>query len=101
LFNKVKQDGTLNNPIQLYTLASAAARNMKLSESMSSIASMVTLAGALREVDTERLVFTQVPTRVLGGAEEGRLEPLYEEAKALFDMIRNDIPVVIDQEANG
>jgi LCP family protein required for cell wall assembly len=101
LFNKVKQDGTLNNPVQLYTLASAAARNMKLSESMSSIGSMVNLAGALRELETERLVFTQVPTRILGGAEEGRLEPLDKEAKALFDLIRNDLPVVVDQEANG
>jgi LCP family protein required for cell wall assembly len=101
LFNKVKDEGTLNNPIQLYTLASAAARNMKLSESMSNLGTMVNLASALREVDTSRLVFTQVPTRVLGGAEAGRLEPLSEESKALFDLIRNDLPVVIDQEANG
>ena len=96
LFNKIKQDGTLNNPIRLYSLSSAAARNMKLSESMTDLATMVTLAGAMRDVDTSRMVFTQVPTRVLSGAEEGRLESINEEAKALFDLIRRDEPVVIE-----
>jgi LCP family protein required for cell wall assembly len=94
LFDKIKQDGTLNNPIRLYSLSSAAARNMKLSESMTDLATLVTLAGAMRDVDSSRMVFTQVPTRVLSGAEEGRLESLNEEAKALFDLIRNDLPAV-------
>ena len=69
---------------------------MKLSESMTDLGTMVTLAGAMRDVDSSKLVFTQVPTRVLTGAEEGRLESLSEEAKALFDQIRNDLPVVIE-----
>ena len=96
LFNKIKEDGTLSNPIRLYSLSSAAARNMKLSESMTDLATMVTLAGATRDVDISRMVFTQVPTRVLSGAEEGRLESISEEAKELFDLIREDQPVVIE-----
>jgi len=96
LFNKIQQDGTLSNPLRLYGLSSAAARNMKLSESMADVATMVTLAGALRDVDTSKMVFTQVPTRVLSGAEAGRLESLSDEAKALFELIKNDLPVVID-----
>ncbi len=96
LFNKIKQDGTLNNPIRLYSLASAAARNMKLSESMTELATIVTLAGAMRDVDTSRMVFTQVPTRVLGGAEAGRLEAVSEDAKILFNQIENDLPVIIE-----
>jgi LCP family protein required for cell wall assembly len=100
LFDKIRQDGTLNNPIRLYSLSSAAARNMKLSESMTDLATMVTLAGAMRDVDTSRLVFTQVPTRVLSGAEEGRLESLSEEAKALFELIRTDQPVVVEATPN-
>ena len=96
LFNKIKEDGTLNNPLRLYSLSSAAARNMKLSESMTDIGTMVTLAGALREVDSSKMVFTQVPTRVLSGSEEGRLESMSEEAKALFGLIRDDLPVVIE-----
>ena len=96
LFDKIKEDGTLNNPIRLYSLSSAAARNMKLSESMTDLATMVTLAGAMRDVDASKLVFTQVPTRVLSGAEEGRLESLSDQAKALFELIQNDLPVVIE-----
>jgi anionic cell wall polymer biosynthesis LytR-Cps2A-Psr (LCP) family protein len=96
LFNKIKQDGTLNNPLRLYSLASAAARNMKLSESMTDLATMVTLAGAMRDVDSSRMVFTQVPTRVLSGAEDGRLEALSEEALKLFKQIENDLPIIIE-----
>jgi len=100
LFNKIKQDGTLNNPIRLYSLASAAARNMKLSESMTDVATMVTLAGAMRDVDSSRMVFTQVPTAVLSGAEEGRLEAITEEARKLFNQIKNDIPVIVEPTPN-
>jgi LCP family protein required for cell wall assembly len=99
LFEKVKKDGTLNNPIYLYSLASAAARNMKLSESITDVGTMVTLAGALRDVDTSRIVFTQVPSRVLSGTEEGRLEPISDEANLLFDQISRDLPVTVS-EAN-
>jgi hypothetical protein len=69
---------------------------MKLSETMTDIGTMVTLAGAMQDVDSSKMVFTQVPTRVLSGAEEGRLESLSDEAKALFELIRNDLPVVIE-----
>ena len=96
LFNKIKDDGTLNNPLRLYSLASAAARNMKLSESMTDLGTMVTLAGAMSDVDSSKMVFTQVPTRVLSGTEQGRLESLSEEAKALFEIINRDLPVVLE-----
>jgi len=98
LFEKVKNDGTLNNPIQLYSLAGAAARNMKLSESITELATMVTLANALRDVDTSRMVFVLVPYRVLSGAEEGRLEPIQDEANALFDKLRNNQPILFEKE---
>ena len=95
LFDKIKQDGVLNNPVALYSLASSAARNMKLSESVTDLDTMVTLAGALRKVDTSRMIFTAVPTYALDGADNGRLALLPDEAAELFDQIRNDIPVVI------
>lgn len=97
LFEKVQKDGTLNNPVYLYSLASAAARNMKLSESITDVSTMVTLAGALRDVDTSRIVFAQVPSRVLSGAEEGRLEPITDEANLLFDQIKQDLPVTVSE----
>jgi hypothetical protein len=98
LFEKVKQDGTLNNPIHLYSLASAAARNMKLSESITDVGTMVTLAGALRDVDTSRIVFVQVPSRILSGVNEGRLEVNQEQADLLFNQIRNDQLVMLEPQ---
>jgi hypothetical protein len=73
---------------------------MKLSESMTDVATMVTLAGAMRDVDSSRMVFTQVPTAVLSGAEEGRLEAITEEARKLFNQIKNDIPVIVEPTPN-
>jgi len=96
LFNKIKDDGTLNNPLRLYSLSSAAARNMKLSESMTDLGTLVTLAGAMRDVDSSRMVFTQVPTSVLTGSDAGRLEARSQEAKILFEQISNDLPIVIE-----
>jgi LCP family protein required for cell wall assembly len=101
LFQKVKQDGVLNNPIALYSLASAAARNMKLSESITEIETMVKLAGALSEVEASRMNFTQAPTFYLSGADEGRLGLVPDEAEALFDRIRNDLPLVITATPGG
>jgi hypothetical protein len=72
---------------------------MKLSESITEIDTMVTLAGALRQVDTSRMIFTAVPTYALDGADAGRLALLPDEAAALFDRIQNDLPVVLEVTA--
>jgi LCP family protein required for cell wall assembly len=99
LFDKVKSDGVLNNPIYLYSLASAAARNMRLSESMSDLGTMFNLASALREIDSTQLAFLRIPVRgARGEGESGRLEPITSEADALFEQIRNDVPV-LEEEA--
>jgi LCP family protein required for cell wall assembly len=99
LFSKVKNDGVLSNPIYLYSLASAAARNMRLSESMSDLGTMFNLASALREIDPSQLSFLKIPVRgARGEGEAGRLEPITAEANTLFEKIQNDVPV-ITQEA--
>lgn len=91
LFNKVKGEGVLSNPIYLYSLASAAARNMRLSESMSDLGTMFNLASALREIDSSQLSFLRVPVRgARGEGETGRLELITSEATTLFEFIRQD-----------
>ena len=98
LFAKVKSEGVLNNPIYLYSLASAAARNMRLSESMSDLGTMFNLATALKDIDTTQLAFLRIPVRgARGDGESGRLEPITSEADKLFDQIRNDVPVVVEK----
>jgi hypothetical protein len=102
LLRKVKNEGVLNNPIYMYSLANAAARNMKLSDSMTDLGTMVALAGALRNVDLDKMTFLQVPSRGgLSGSEAGRVEPIYDQAQLIFDRIANDKPVVIKKANTG
>jgi LCP family protein required for cell wall assembly len=102
LLRKVKNEGVLNNPIYLYSLANAAARNMKLSESMTDLGTMVALAGALRDVDLDKMTFLQVPSRGgLSGSEAGRVEPIYEQANIIFNKIAKDQPVLIAKPNTG
>jgi LCP family protein required for cell wall assembly len=102
LLRKVKNEGVLNNPIYMYSLANAAARNMKLSESMTDLGTMVALAGALRNVDLDKMTFLQVPSRGgLSGSEAGRVEPIYDQAQLIFDRIANDEPVIIKKANTG
>lgn len=100
LFTKVKNEGVLNNPLYLYTLSSAAARNMRLSESMTDLGTMVTLAGALRDVEPSDLTFLQIPAVALGGADSGRLGLVSDEASKLFEQIKNDEKLVVQQPVN-
>ena len=102
LLRKVKNEGVLSNPIYLYSLANAAARNMKLSDSMTDLGTMVALAGALRNVDLDKMTFLQVPSRGgLSGSEAGRVEPIYDQAQLIFDRLANDEPVVIKKANTG
>lgn len=102
LVRKVKSDGVLSNPIYLYSLATAAARNMKLSDSMTDLGVMVGLAGALKDVDLSNITFLQVPARGgLKGSEAGRVEPIYEQASVLFKKIAKDKPLVIEKANTG
>jgi hypothetical protein len=69
---------------------------MRLSESMSDLATMFNLASALRDIDPSNLAFLRIPVRgARGPGESGRLEPIESEANKLFDQIRNDQPVVV------
>jgi LCP family protein required for cell wall assembly len=102
LLRKVKNEGVLANPIYMYSLANAAARNMKLSESMTDLGTMVALAGALGGVDLDKMTFLQVPSRGgLSGSEAGRVEPIYDQAQLIFDRIANDEPLVIKKANAG
>ena len=75
---------------------------MKLSDSMTDLGTMVALAGALRDVDLDKMTFLQVPSRGgLSGSEAGRVEPIYEQAQLIFDRIAKDEPVIIKKANTG
>ena len=94
LVRKVKSAGVLTNPVQLYSLANAAARNMQLSQSLTDLGTMVSLAASLKDVSLENMVFVQVPSRGgLPAPYSGRVMPIYEQANILFQKLVNDEPI--------
>jgi hypothetical protein len=63
---------------------------------------MVALAGALRDVDLDKMTFLQVPSRGgLGGSEAGRVEPIYEQAEVIFNRLAKDKPILIKKSNTG
>lgn len=94
LVRKIKSAGVLTNPVQLYSLANAAARNMQLSQSLTDLGTMVSLAASLKDVSLENMVFVQVPSRGgLPAPYSGRVMPVYEQANILFQKLVNDEPI--------
>jgi LCP family protein required for cell wall assembly len=91
LMRKVQDEGVLSDFSKLYGMAQVAATSMKLSSSLVSPDTMVSMAQALRTVPVENITFVQYPGRTGGsGAFLGKVQPNTSAATALFDRIRSD-----------
>ena len=96
LVRKLKGKDVLNNPVALMSLAQTAARNMKLSDTLSDPAQLVGVANALKAIPMKKITFLQLPS--VGGLpapNEGRVQPDYEKAQILFEMLQADEPMVL------
>lgn len=91
LVRVIKSDGTLNDPIKLYSLAKAAASNMVLSSRLQDLGTMVSIAAALRNIPLERVAFLQYPVDEV----EGGLVPRTTDAEVLFTALAKDQPVTV------
>lgn len=101
LVRKIKSQGVLSNPVYLYTLATAAGRNMTLSSTMSDPNTLIALAGALKNVSLEKMVFMQLPS--VGGLpapNQGRVKPNDELAAVIYQKLQSDEPIILTK-ANG
>ncbi|MCU1437342.1 MAG: rane protein [Naasia sp.] len=97
LVRKVKSSETLTDISKLYGLAGAAVRNMKFSDSLGNVDTMVQIAKALAPIDLSKIVFVQYPT-VESGSE---LHPNNESAEALFTAIGNDQSLALTTDTEG
>lgn len=101
LVRKLKSKDILNNPVALYSLAQAAARNMTLSKTLSNPAALMGVANALKDIPMKNITFLQLPSvSGLPAPNEGRVIPDYEKAQVLFDLIKNDKPLVLGEVNN-
>lgn len=102
LMRKIKNGGVLTNPIQLYSLANAAARNMTLSSSLSDVGTMVAIASSLKNVDLDKITFIQVPNHTgLPAPYAGRVGLTEDKAKIVFDKLIADEPILVSGKNTG
>ena len=102
LMRKIKNGGVLTNPIQLYSLANAAARNMTLSSSLSDVGTMVSIASSLKNVDLDKITFIQVPNHTgLPAPYAGRVGLTEDKAQIVFDKLIKDEPILVSGTNTG
>jgi LCP family protein required for cell wall assembly len=100
LVRKLKGKDILNNPVALYSLARTAARNMKLSDTLSDPATLAGVASALKAIPMSKITFLQLPSLSMTGQYSGRVQPDAEKAQFLFDMLAADKPMVLGKVSN-
>ncbi|NYJ96465.1 LCP family protein required for cell wall assembly [Pseudoclavibacter caeni] len=63
LVRKIKSEGTLTNPVRLYDLASAAARNMQFSSNLEDTGTLVSLGATAAGIELSDVSFVQAPVK--------------------------------------
>ncbi len=101
LMRKIKSESTLTNPVTVYQLAQAAAQNMELSTSLTSLDTMASMALAVKDIPLANIAFVQYPTGSTTVNGVGGLLPRKEPAKVLTDAIAADAQIVITGDPGG
>jgi LCP family protein required for cell wall assembly len=92
MVRQVLHGGVLSNPIAVYQLADAAVKNLQTSASLSNPTSMVSLALAMKNIDTANIVFIQYPV-VSDPENSNRVVPNSNAVDALKAALAADQPL--------
>lgn len=98
LARKLQSDGTLGDPVKLYSIAKAALANMQLSSSLVDPTRMISIAKALKDTDLDKIAFIQYPTAYTDGG--GAVVPT-AEAQLVNTALQQDLPVTFDPNAQN
>lgn len=101
LMRKIKSEDTLTNPLTVYSLAKAAASNMQLSTSLSSLDTMASMALAVKDIPLANMVFVSYPAGATEMNGVGGVAPRKADAKVLMDAIAADSLVVVTGDPGG
>ena len=101
LMRKIKSEGTLTNPLTIYSLAKAAASNMQLSTSLSSLDTMASMAKAVKDIPLANIAFVLYPSgeTVVNGV--SGVAPKKGDAQILMDAIAADAQIVVTGDPGG
>ncbi|MFD4422445.1 LCP family protein [Agromyces sp. NPDC058484] len=95
LARTLQSNGTLADPVKLYSIAKAALANMQLSDSLMDPTRMISIAKALKDTDLAKIAFIQYPTAYVEG---GAVAPT-DSAEYVRTALQNDLPVTFNTEA--
>lgn len=95
LMRTVRSAETLSDPVKVYGLAQAAVQNMTMSNSLQNVSTLASIALALKDIPLERITFAQVPTYYGDSGGQSGVFAKTEDAQALFEAIRSDLPVQV------
>ena len=91
MVRQLKSADTLGNPVKVYALAKAAIENVKLSDSMANVQFLQGMAGAVKDIDLNRVNFVQFPT-TRHPYQAGRLTTDTASAALLIDIVKSGKP---------
>jgi LCP family protein required for cell wall assembly len=100
LMRVMKSSQTLTDASKVLKLASAAAENVTLSQSLANLTTMVSMALTLKDLDLEKLVFVQYPN-LADPENQNKIIPNRELANRLMEKIQADEQFALDQSALG
>jgi len=101
LVRTLKSSETLSNPVKLYGIASAATQNLEFSNSLSNVDTMVAIAGALKDIPLEDVVFVKYPSVEGNSGDASGVFPISEAASVLVDAISADQPISLTGTTGG
>jgi len=104
MVRKLQSDSVLANPATLLNLATTAISQVQqgqlvLSSGLTNATLMVQIAMAVKDVPYQDIVFVQYPT--VYSSDGLRVQPLKDDAKALFDAIKANQPLTLTGDASG
>ena len=101
LVRTLKSSETLSNPVKLYGIASAASRNLEFSNSLRNVDTMVAIAGALKDIPLDEVVFVRYPIAddTIGG--QSGVAPITDAADELIAAIAADLPIGLTGGTGG
>ena len=96
MIRKLSSAGTLDNPVTVYKIASAALSNMQLSTSLDSVTAMISIAQAVKSIDPAKIALVQYPGSTGGsGIFAGKVQPNRALGNQLIALVKADEPFTL------
>ncbi|CAM3058612.1 Biofilm regulatory protein A precursor [Arthrobacter ulcerisalmonis] len=90
LTRKIKDDGTLSDPVKMLKIADVVTQNLTVDEGLGSVPTLLTIGNRLKDIDVGKVAFVAVPTTP-AALDPNRLEVAQPAAGQLFAALRQDV----------